>query len=97
MNIASSGLFSAILELVGPLPQRYDPTSAKALIPDPKKETNLAGHVRECATRFVELKTDISDVRIEQAKTTRLIWVALGLLVAGNTSALKSIAAFITN
>jgi hypothetical protein len=86
-----------ILERLAPLPQRYDPHSARAKLPDPKKEKTLIGHVIECHARFVELKTDASDLRIDIAKTRRLLWVLIALAVGGNADTLGKIAAFIAN
>ncbi len=87
--------FDLLERLTGPAPRRFDPYTTQAVIPDPKKEKTLLGHVRECHARYVELKTELSEARIDAHKTQRLIWVLIALTVAGNTALLAKIAAFV--
>lgn len=86
-----------LLERLAPLPRRFDQNLARSTIPDFIKESTNRKHVVECAARYIEWKTEISDLRIDVAKLTRLVWVLVALSVAGNTDMLAKIAAFIAN
>lgn len=97
MNLALPGILSSLAEFVSPLPKPYDPHTIRSVIPDPTKEKTLVGHVRECHARYVEIRVELQEARIEQARTMRLIWVLIGLAVAGNATALQAILNFIAN
>lgn len=97
MSIGLPGILSQLTEFLQPLPKRYDPHTIRAVIPDPAKEKTLAGHIRECHARYVELRVEMQDARIEQARTMRLLWVLIALAVGGNAGALQQVAAFILN
>lgn len=86
-----------ILERLAPMPKRFDPATARATLPDASKEKTLAGHVRECTARYVEVRTLLSDLEVGNAKTQRLIWALIALGVAGNTDLLAKIASFVAN
>ena len=97
MNLALPGILSSLAEFVSPLPKPFDQHTIRAVMPDATKEKTLAGHIRECHTRYVEIRVELQDLRIEQARTMRLIWVLIGLAVAGNATALQAILNFIAN
>lgn len=97
MNLATSGILQRLLEIVEPLPKPFDPDRLRAVAPDPAKEKTLAGHIRECHARYIELRVEQQDARIERARDRRLLWILIALAVGGNMEALKSIAAFIVN
>jgi hypothetical protein len=91
--------FDLIERLTGPAPRRFDPYAQQphAVIPDPKREKTLLGHVKECHARYVELKTEISEGRIQAHKNQQLLWILIALSVAGNTTLLAKIAGFVAN
>lgn len=97
MNIGLPNVLATLTEFLSPLPKRYDPHTICAVIPDPAKEKTLAGHIRECHARYVELRVEMQDARIEQARTMRLLWVLIALAVGGNASSLQAVANFILN
>lgn len=97
MNIGLPNVLATLTEFLSPLPKRYDPHTIRAVMPDATKEKTLAGHIKECHARYIELRVEMQDARIEQARTMRLLWVLIGIAVAGNASALQAIANFVLN
>lgn len=97
MNLALPSILSSLAEFVSPLPKPYDQHAIRGMVPDVKRERTLTDHIRECRARYVEIRVELQDLRIEQARTMRLIWVLIGLAVAGNATALQAILNFIAN
>lgn len=97
MNLAIPGILQSLTDFISPLPKPYDPHTIKGVVPDPKKERTLTDHIRECHARYIEIRVELQDQRIEQARTQRLIWALIGITVAGNTETLRAIATFIAN
>ena len=97
MNLALPGILQSLAEFVSPLPKPFDQNAIRAVMPDASKEKTLAGHIRECHTRYVEIRVELQDLRIEHARMMRLLWVLIGIALAGNASALQAVANFVLN
>lgn len=97
MNLALPGMLQRLLEMVEPLPKPFDPDRLRAVVPDATKERTLAGHIRECHARYVELRIEQQNAVIERARDRRLLWILIALSVGGNAESLQTIAAFIVN
>lgn len=97
MNLALPGMLQKLLEFVEPLPKPFDPAKMRAVAPDPAKERTLAGHIRECHARYVELRIEQQNAVIERARDRRLLWILIALAVGGNLETLKAVAAFVAN
>lgn len=97
MNIALPGILQRLLEFVEPLPEKFDPARIRAVQPDEKKERTLAGHIRECHARYVELRVEQQEAKIERARDRRMLWILIALSVGGNAESLKAVANFILN
>lgn len=97
MNVALPGIFQRILEIVEPLPPRYDASIVTTTLPDPKHERTTREHVIACRARHIEIRTAQQDAAIERARDRRLLWILIGLSVGGNAEAIQAVANFITN
>lgn len=97
MNLALPGILQRLLEIVEPLPPRYDPTQVTATLPDVKNERTNRLHVIACRARHIEIRTAQQDAKIERARDRRLLWILIALAVGGNAESLSAVAAFIVN
>ena len=87
---------SLIDAIFGAPPPRYDINLHRSTAPDPKKERTLAAHVKECAARYIELRTDAQDIRIELHQLKRLLWLVVGLLVVNKVIDISQLMAVVS-
>jgi len=82
--------------LFGDQPEPYDERLDPRARPVTGERQKLSIHVDQCAIRQVEIKTQLSHIRIERWKDRRLLLAIIGLLILTKVIDLGQFAAFVT-
>lgn len=81
--------------LFGDQPEPYDPRLDPRAAPVTGERQKLSVHVDQCAMRQVEIKLQLSHIRIERWKDRRLLLAIIALLVITKVIDLGQIATFV--
>ena len=83
--------------LFGDQPEPYDPRLDPRAAPVTGERQKLSVHVDQCAMRQVEIKLQLSHIRIERWKDRRLLLAIIALLIVTKVIDLGQIATFLAN
>lgn len=82
--------------LFGDQPEQYDPRLDPLAQPVTGERQKLSVHVDQCAMRQVEIKTQLSHIRIERWRDRRLLLAIIALLIVTKVIDLGQFAAFLS-